>query len=207
MSKNNNERHPNWYKDIEDMEVLILGSFPPHFTKWYYEFYYPNIANRFWKILRDISGLPLTQYKNEPNTDYKGKAVLERYAIMQKLKVGVQNMGKVISREGKSAKDTKIKMEEYHDILSIIRTHKDTLSTILLSGFHAKHSTYRSFITYLEQNGIIVPADDKPFVGKKFAIKVDDREINCIVLNSTSSASSVKYEILLNQFKQYVKLT
>ena len=126
---------------------------------------------------------------------------------MQKLKVGVQNMGKVISREGERAKDTKIKIEEYHDILSIIRTHKDTLSTILLPGFHATHSTYHSFIKYLKENGIIVPAHHQPFVGKKFAIKVDHREINCIVLNSTSSASSVKYEILLNQFKQYVKLT
>ena len=144
----NKEEHPNWYKDVSPMRSLILGSFPPHQSKWAYQFFYPNRRNRFWKILADLAGESLQSTK-----DNNMLAVDERYAIMKKLEIGVQNLGLEIERKGKSALDTDIKIIKFQDIFSIIESHPE-LERILLPGYSAPNSTARSFIRYLQQNGI-----------------------------------------------------
>ncbi len=193
------ETHPTWYRDLPTLRTLILGSFPPHPSKHNYPFYYPNGINRFWKILADIAGMPLEWTKKDPT-----KAVEERYAIMQKLETGVQNIGYEIERKGTSALDRDIIITKYHDILSIIKAHPE-LTRILLPGYSAAHSTTRSFLKYIKDIGIssseIPPI--KAEVG--FKIYVDDREIECIILNSTSTAAKIRYEVLLEQFKRYLK--
>lgn len=202
------EDHPEWYHDIPEMQTLILGSFPPYCSKWYYPFYYPNTSNRFWKVLNEIAnpGIQLTKFPKKDKEKFEAKALEERKAIMQKLKVGVQNMGLKIKRKGKSANDTDITIEEYQNILSIIKSHPE-LKTILLPGYHAKHSTYRSFLEYLKSNDIDVPTTEpKPLPLKtSFEIIVGDQQINCVVLNSTSSASRVKIGELVSQFQSYIR--
>jgi G:T/U-mismatch repair DNA glycosylase len=88
------EEHPDWYFDIPVMKTLILGSYLPSPKRYSYPFYYPNKINHFWKILADIARVKLKYFEGED-------AVTERKKIMLKLKVGVQNMGKKIKREGK----------------------------------------------------------------------------------------------------------
>ena len=83
----NIEKHPNWYHDIPIMNTLILGSFPPAEHKRDFPFYYPNKQNNFWKILASLA-------KNELKYFQGNNAVLERKRIMEKLNVGVENMGK-----------------------------------------------------------------------------------------------------------------
>ena len=39
------ENHPDWYFHVENMTTLILGTYPPHISKWNYEFYYSNYVN------------------------------------------------------------------------------------------------------------------------------------------------------------------
>ena len=200
MDKNwESEIHPSWYRDLPTLRMLILGSFPPHPSKRIYPFFYPNGRNRFWKILADIAGIPLEWTKKDP-----AKAVEERYAIMQKLETGVQNIGYEIERKGTSALDTDIRITKYHDILSIITTHPE-LTRILLPGYSAKHSTTRSFIKYINENGI--HSSEIPTIKAEAAFKiyVDDREIECVILNSTSTAAKIRYEVLLEQFKRNLK--
>ena len=38
-----------------------------------------------------------------------------------------------------------------------------------------------------------------------FELKIRDRIINCAVLNSTSTASKVKFDFLLDQFRRHLK--
>ena len=192
------EVHPNWYLDVTPMRFLILGSFPPHPKRRAYEFFYPNRRNRFWQILSDLSGQKL--YSTKENNE---SAVEERYAIMQKLQTGVQNLGFEIQRKGQSALDTNIKIVKFHNILSIIRSHPE-LEKILLPGFSAPNSTARSFIQYLEHHGIEVVVDKKIKQGATFTIRVDDRAIACVVLNSTSPASKIKDENVCAQFKEHL---
>ncbi len=138
----NKEVHPNWYKDVSPMRCLIPGSFPPHPTKWEYPFFYPHGRNRFWKILASLADESLEWRKAD-----KVNAVEERYEIMKKLEIGVQNLGLEIERKGKSALDTHIRITKYQDIISIIENHPE-LTTILLPGYSAIHSTAKSFMKY-----------------------------------------------------------
>jgi len=195
----NKETHPNWYKDVSPMRCLILGSFPPHHSKWAYPFYYPNRRNRFWKILADLAGDSLQSTK-----DNNELAVDERYSIMKKLEIGVQNLGLEIERKGKSALDTHIKIIRFQDIISIIENHPE-LERILLPGYSALNSTTRSFIKYLQQNGIKISDIDQIKPEKLFTMHYKGRFINCVILNSTSPASRVKYDFLLEQFRQNLK--
>ena len=100
------------------MHTLILGSFPPHKSKWHYEFYYPNKANHFWKILAHFGKHQLKYFEGSP-------AVQERQALMKTMKVGVQNLGRIIERKGISSLDTNIRLLEFHDVLSIIKAHPE----------------------------------------------------------------------------------
>jgi G:T/U-mismatch repair DNA glycosylase len=195
----NTEEHPNWYKDVSPMRCLILGSFPPHPSKWAYPFFYPNRSNRFWKILADLAGESLQSTK-----DNKVLAVEERYCIMKKLEIGVQNLGLEIERKGKSALDTHIRIIKFQDIISIIETHPE-LERILLPGYSALNSTARSFIKYLQQNGIKISAIDQIKPDTLFTIEFRGRSIECVILNSTSPASRVKYDFLLEQFGRNLK--
>ena len=193
------EKHPNWYKDVSPMRCLILGSFPPHPAKWEYPFFYPNGRNRFWKILADLADESLKWTKTD-----KERAVQERYEIMEKLEIGVQNLGLEIERKGKSALDTHIRITKYQDIVSIIKNHPE-LTTILLPGYSAIHSTARSFMNYIKQQGIEVSAIDQIKPETVFTIKIMGRSIDCIILNSTSTASRIKYDFLLEQFRRNLK--
>jgi len=195
----NKEVHPNWYKDVSPMRCLILGSFPPHASKWAYPFFYPNRRNRFWKILAELAEESLQSTK-ENNV----LAVIERYSIMKKLEIGVQNLGLEIIRKNKSALDTHIEIIKFQDIISIIDNHPE-LERILLPGYSAQNSTARSFIKYLRQNGIKISKIDEISPNTLFEMEFKGRTIECVILNSTSPASRVKYDFLLEQFGRHLK--
>ena len=193
------EKHPEWYQDIAVMRYLILGSFPPHLSKHQYPFYYPNTRNRFWKILARLAGKELT-WKKGMDTKI---AVEERYKIMKKLSAGVQNLGLEIERKGKSALDTSIRIVKFQDILSILNVHTE-LERILLPGFSAPDSTARSFCRYLSEHalGNCLPKRIQP--QSTFDLQLNNRLIQCVVLNSTSPASRVNDDALLEQFRKYL---
>lgn len=197
----NDETHPEWYYDIPVMKILILGSYPPHESKRDYNFFYPNSKNRFWKILQQLSGSPLNIHPR-----FAKEAVEERQAIMRKIFVGVQNLGLEITRKGKSARDTDIVITKFQDVIAIIEKHKE-LKRILLPGYSAPNSTLRAFVKYLQQNGVTVPEIGKPDPGRTvFKISIGDRTIDCHVLNSTSTATFIKYDKVFEQFKTAITL-
>jgi G:T/U-mismatch repair DNA glycosylase len=191
------EDHPDWYYPVAGMRALILGTFPPYFKKRKYEFYYPNSQNRFWKVMAEIANTRLSQNRGP-------QAVEERKRLMTQLKVGVQNMGKTILRDGESSGDKDIEIIEFQDILGIINEN-DSLQTILLTGYSEKTSTYCSFVKYLAEKGIQhSPLPEKVRAGYEFTARFK-RPITCITGNSTSTrAGSVSYESLLKQFKSAI---
>lgn len=201
------ETHPDWYQDISEMKYLILGSYPPHADKRDYPFYYPNSQNSFWELLSKIDGKELKYFKTEPE-----KAVLERVALMQKLKVGVQNLGYKIERKGKSAKDTDIKIIEFHDIVGILEKHAE-LETIILPGYSAPNSTFRGFLSYLKNlktkgASIEAPFDLKPSPGLKFEIIINRKKYKCIVAWSTSTATiGISFNDKLEQLGKVINRT
>lgn len=196
MSEFNNELHPNWYYDVPVMKVLILGSFPPHESKRDYSFYYPNKQNHFWKILASIHKKELLYFKG-------GEAVAERQHLMNELQIGVQNLGRRIERKGLSARDTDITILEFQDILSILKKHQE-LKRILIAGYSADSSTYKSFIAYLNLNNIKYTLPKKIKPGYSFNVFIDDRKLECTITNSTSTATRIKQETLIEQFEKVI---
>lgn len=190
------EQHPNWYHDIPVMNTLMLGSFPPHENKRDYPFYYPNKQNNFWKILSTFCDSPLQHWEGE-------KAVKERKAIMEKLNIGVENMGQLIQRKGASAKDTDIRILEFHDILSVLKKHSE-LSRILLSGYSAENSTFQSFCRYLRLQGLEFKLPEKTKPGERFTFLYDKRLIECVILHSTSTATRIPLSALIKEFAPFI---
>jgi G:T/U-mismatch repair DNA glycosylase len=199
------EKHQNWYRDVTPMKCLVIGSFPPYNTKWDFPFYFPNSQNRFWSILSQISDKSLNYIKKFEEKD-KVKAVEERYQIMKYLKVGVQNIGLEIERKGESANDTRIKILKYQNINLIIKEHPE-LKKILLTGYSATNSSAKSFIKYLKEKEINnLPKIKDIKAGYVFNISLFNRDIKCVVLNSTSTAArNIGDTTLLNQFTAQLK--
>jgi G:T/U-mismatch repair DNA glycosylase len=192
------ESHPDWYYPVPGMRALILGTFPPHADKRHYEFYYPNRQNRFWGVMAKIA-------KTELSVNEGPRAVEERKRLMTQLKVGVQNMGKTILRDGVSSADKHIEIIEFQDILGIVNGN-ESLQAMLLTGYYDKTSTYRSFVKYLAEKGIHhSPLPEKVRAGYEFTAQFK-KPITCIIGNSTSmaAAGSVSCEDLLKQFKSAI---
>ena len=188
------ECHPDWYYPVPGMRALILGTFPPY--KRDYEFYYPNSQNRFWKVMAEIAKHQIVFNAGTP-------AVEERKRLMTQLKVGVQNIGMTILRDGKSSADKDIEITEFQDILSIINEN-DSLQAILLTGYSGKTSTYREFVKYLTKNQVQHSQPEKVRAGFKFIAQFK-RPMTCIIGNSTSGAAArVSGERLLKQFRSAI---
>jgi G:T/U-mismatch repair DNA glycosylase len=190
------ECHPDWYYPVRGMRALILGTFPPHIKKRNYEFYYPNSQNRFWRVMAEIANTKLSQNKGP-------QAVEERKRLMTQLKVGIQNIGKIIKRDGVSSADNDIEIIESQDILGIINEN-DSLQAILLTGYSGKTNTYGEFVKYLTKNQVQHSQPEKVRAGYKFTAQFK-RPITCIIGNSTSMAARrVSCERLLEQFRSAI---
>jgi G:T/U-mismatch repair DNA glycosylase len=190
------ERHPDWYYPVQGMRALVLGTFPPHSKKRHYEFYYPNSQNRFWDVMAEIAKTKLYQNKGL-------QAVEERKRLMTQLKVGVQNIGKTILRDGVSSADKDIEITEFQDIRGIINEN-DSLQVILLTGYSSKTSTFGEFVKYLTKNQVQHSQPEKVRAGYDFTAQFK-RPITCIIGNSTSRAARrVSFKRLLEQFRSAI---
>ncbi|MCL9806273.1 hypothetical protein NAT51_12115 [Flavobacterium amniphilum] len=195
-----NESHPNWFYDFKPMKFLMLGSFPPHQSRHAFPFYYPNKQNRFWKVMADISGISLVA--DFSDTD---KVIEERKSIMRKLQMGIHDVAQKIIRKGNSSLDSDIEIIKYQDIVSIVKNHSE-LEKIILLGFSAKSSAAQSFLKYVKDEKIeaVFPEGFNAKAPAAFYIFIDNRKIECLILNSTSSTSSVQVPKLVEQFREFI---
>lgn len=191
----NSETHPNWYHDIPNMTLLILGTFPPHKRSHKFNFFYPNPNNRFWNVMAHLNGKPLEHFANAP-------AVEERKLIMEKLNIGVQNIGSEIIRKGKSAADRNIKILKHSKNLKDIILNYPNLKNILLTGYSNEASSFKEFVKFLNIHRIPNNAPEKARAGDSFVINCG-RTITCWIGNSTSrQAFRVHESDLINQFRK-----
>ena len=187
------EEHPDWYHDIPVMEVLILGSFPPHEKRRNYQFYYPNRQNHFWKILAALDDYTLRYFEGD-------EAVKERKLLMERLKTGVHNMGKTTIRKGTSAQDTDIVITSYTDVMSILHRHPE-LKLIILPGFSAANSTFKTFCHYFHTQEVSFTAPKKPSHGLSFPLIMGHRTITCVICTSTSPATAERLSDKVEKFR------
>lgn len=193
------EHHPEWYYPVKNMTTLILGTYPPHISKWNYEFYYPNKRNRFWNVLARIAEVDEELLQTED-------AVKFRKSLMSQLKVGIHNVGLKILRKGKSSLDQDLEFLEYQNLRRILEENI-SLNKIILTGYSSKINTLRGFLYYLKTEEIASITLLKPKAGDQFQFTYKDRLITCFIVNSPSPASQragVTLEILEAQFRKAI---
>jgi len=148
----------------------------------------------------------MAELANTELSQNKGlQAVEERKRLMTQLKVGIQNIGKTILRDGESSADKDIEITEFQDIRGIINEN-DSLQVILLTGYSDKASTYRSFVKYLAEKEIQhSPLPEKVKADSRFTAQFK-RPITGIIGNSTSMAAArgVSFGRLLEQFRSAI---
>lgn len=92
------ETHP-WNFYIPDGATkLFVGTFPAYKRK--HNFFYSSATNRFWEVLSEIVK-PFDEIGNEADE------IKKREKIVEKLHLGLTDMGKKVLRQQSSSKDHK----------------------------------------------------------------------------------------------------
>ena len=190
--------HPfRWYTP-QRAKALIIGTFPPIESRWGYPFFYPNPRNLFWKIMSDISGLPIT---GNPET-----AITERKNILDKLRLGVTDMGGTIRRLANNSLDENLELIEHMPIFQILDENPG-ISRILLTSSSGKVSALAWFRVYLLQHGVnhVKPTGPRPQI---FEINYHGRNIVVHVMFSPSprAANRISYPKLVEMYRTVLEL-
>lgn len=173
---------------------LILGTFPSQQAKRKIDFYYPNPANRFWKVMANLAEHQLQYFEGK-------EAVNERLAILDQLRVGLSSMGKKIIRFGNSSLDDAIHAVEYLDVFSLLEDYS-ALHTLVLTSSSGNSSTLAWFRNYLLLNAVKLAIPKKMMLPFETQMYFKNRSIRILVVNSTSGISSKSFNYLLEQYRK-----
>ena len=196
----NEEIHPwNWYVPV-GAESIIIGTFPPTLRNWSYNFFYPNKNNHFWKIMARIAGNPMQYFSGE-------KAVEERKNILDQLRIGVSDMGKIIRRTDGNSSDENLEIVEYMDIFGILEENP-TLRKIIFTSSAGKSSAIGWFKSYLALHGIVfrIPKGKRPL---QTVVQIAGKDIEIVLLYSTSAraGATISLESLTELFRDALGFT
>jgi G:T/U-mismatch repair DNA glycosylase len=191
------ESHPwKWFAP-EHSKTLIVGTFPTAKRNWKYDFYYPNTANLFWKIMAHIANTELHWFSGED-------AVRERKAILEKLSVAVTDMGNRVIRIDGSSLDENIIAIEYMDIFRILDENPE-IQTIIFTSSSGKSSAVRWFSEFLKSRSIVhrFPTGKKPILSE---IIYNGRTIRLVIGFSPSPRASnrISFENLVEIYRSQI---
>lgn len=196
------EKHP-WAEYIPvNADKLILGTFPPKKENRNYDFYYPNKNNKFWRVLARIADFKLTDF--EKTDDWKKLAVKERKLILNKLKLGITDIGSVVLRCNNSSLDSNLFPIKFSDIFSIVKKFPK-IKTIILTSSSNGNSVLSWFRVYCEINSVELKIDKK---NKLFPVEtyihLNETKLKVIIVNSTSGAAGKSEDFLVGQYKKAI---
>jgi G:T/U-mismatch repair DNA glycosylase len=159
-------------------ESIIIGTFPPTQRNWSYDFFYPNRNNYFWRIMSRIADSPLQYFSG-------AKAVEERKNILNRLRVGVSDMGKIIRRTAENSSDNNLEIIEYMDIFGILKENP-SLRKIIFTSSAGKSSAIGWFKSCLALHGIAfhISKGKRPL---RTFVQIAGRNIEIVLLYSTSA--------------------
>jgi len=179
----------------EKADKLIIGTFPTVKHRRSFEFFYPNKNNPFWKILSKISDIPLV------SADREG-AISNRKRILENLNLGITDMGYKILRRGNSSSDQSIFPIVYMDILKIIDKNP-LINKLILTSSSGKNSVEGWLRSYFKSNDV----DFLKLKGcnpKRGFIHHNQKEIEIVVVHSTSKAAGRKLSELISMYRKEI---
>jgi len=191
------EIHPwNWYIPSE-AKTVVIGTFPPTQRNWSYDFFYPNKNNYFWKIIARIAGHALLYSSGE-------EAVNERIELLNHLKLGVSDMGRIIRRKAGNSLDQNLEIIEYMDIFKLLQENPSVRKLVFTSS-SGKSSAIGWFKDYLSLQGIPfqIPQGKRPL---RTSVAINDKSYEVVLLYSTSprAGASISFDALTELFEQEI---
>lgn len=189
---------PHWEYIPAEADKIILGTFPTYKKNRQFEFFYPNLSNRFWNVLSSIAGITLSGF--EKGDEWKRKAVEERHRILDKLNLAITDIGAKVYRQGNSSLDSMLFPIEFSDIFQILDNHP-TINTIILTSSSSGNSVLSWFSTYCGINGVNLEFEDKKKIPRETEIVVSDRRVKVKIVYSPSSVTRIPIEELIDQYK------
>jgi G:T/U-mismatch repair DNA glycosylase len=144
--------------------------------------------------MAQIAGKPLQYFSGE-------KAVEERKNILNQLKTGVSDMGKIIRRTDGSSSDENLEIVEYMDVFSILEENS-SLRKIIFTSSTGKSSAIGWFKSYLATHGIAfrIPKGKRPL---RTFVRIAGKDIEIVLLYSTSAraGATISFEALTELFR------
>lgn len=111
------EKHPLEPFISSEVNVMMIGSFPPARSKWNMEFYYPNFQNDMWRIF----GLVFFDNKDyflANNKQYFDVDLLKQTLITKG--IGIGDMGQKVIRLKNNASDKFLKIVQPLNVLELL---------------------------------------------------------------------------------------
>jgi G:T/U-mismatch repair DNA glycosylase len=178
LSTYREEQHP-WPPYIPgNADKLLLGTFPTVADNHRFEFFYPSPKNRFWPIMSQLAGHQLLHFQGEAAAD-------ERRSILDKLGLGVTDIGFRVLRQNESALDHNLFPLEFCNIFRLAGEHPG-IRKIILTSSGKGNSVLSWFSAYCELNGIDLQ-HSKEDIPWETTIFLGDRALTVAVAYSTST--------------------
>jgi len=191
------EIHPwNWHVPL-GAKTVIIGTFPPTLRNWSFDFFYPNKNNYFWKIISYIARRPLLYFSGE-------EAVNERKELLNHLKLGLSDMGRIIRRKTGSSLDQNLEIVEYMDIFKLLKENP-SVEKLIFTSSSGKTSAIGWFRDYLAlyQIPFTIPKGKRPL---RTSVTDNGKSIEIVILYSTSAraGASVSFVELAGLFRSEI---
>jgi len=194
-NKYSEEPHP-WNKHIPiGATKLFIGTFPTEKRNRKHDFFYSGATNRFWEIISKIAE-PLNDIAKEPDEVKKRKLMLE------KLKLGLTDMGSKVLRQEGSSNDHSLFPLEFTDVTQILQDHQ-TIKTLIVSGNYQGNSSLSWFGIFCSLNNIRFDAK-KLHKNKSGTVNINNHTIQVKVTYSPSRQSRVKTETIAGFYKSLI---
>lgn len=185
------EQHPwNWYIP-KSATKLFIGTFPTHTRNRKHDFFYCSSTNRFWEVLASVAGHSI-ELLNRAN------AIEERKEILEKLKLGLTDIGKIIYRQQGSSKDHSLFPVEFMDIFQILKDHP-AIQLLIVSGNSQGNSSLSWFCIFCSLNDIKLNVKELK-KQHETEISMADRRVKVLLAYSPSRLSRVKTEKLVDSY-------
>ncbi len=172
---------------------LAIGTFPTDARNRKHNFFYCSSTNRFWEVLSAVAGHPFELLSGE-------NAIEERKRILDKLKLGLTDMGKIIYRQQGSSKDHSLFPIEFMDIVQLLHEHP-AIVTLIVSGNSQGNSSLSWFSIFCSLNNIKLNVKE---LEKKQSteISIAERKVKVLLAYSPSRLSRVTTEKLIDSYSK-----
>lgn len=184
----------NWHIASEATK-LFIGTFPTDLRNRKHDFFYSSSTNRFWEIVTELAK-PLDEISNETDE------IKKRKLILNKLHLGLTDMGKKVYRQQGSSKDHSLFPVEFMNIIQILNDHP-LIDTLIVSGNTQGNSSLNWFSIFCSLNNISFNVKQLE-KDRATEINIEGKKFKVVLAYSPSWLSRVTTDKLIEEYRSII---